>query len=417
MAWLILEPTSGSDASERASYLIAVALVFVGAFGTGLGLWWAGREFYYRSGAGRRVAVSFSHHRLDPLDFAYARRALEREIEDSRRPRISVRRLPPELVDKDSKRERFLKRYKIDHELRVLVSPVGKSGARYRLDWESGNMQAVDVRLKDAIGQLMDMLGAQSVKARSITELLEQQSRIVYEILLVGLGMTAFVKGNFEEASSFLSSLDDCLGEKWNETHHIRFDVRWTDHLCRTSLAAFPGNDPPGPERLEQLRAITQSTVDRYGRQFPICLAAHSRILFYLGDLDGALAATEAGLSRIERGRPLLLLNRAVLHLFLSNWKKSATAFEEFFATKEINRFNWDDLVGFAECARDHKYDAAVYLLALYWRIKNREGMPIGLYEDADKWVQTDKSKGHLRSILHKAPRLAPKPDDKRGAK
>jgi hypothetical protein len=396
--------------------VLVVLLLFVLLFIS----WWLVRECYWRSGRDMKVAISFEGHRVPFDDLAATRREIA-SLAHSRdlKHRLSIRLFPPSMTKTTDDRSILKNKYHVSGVLLLTESPrtdnpsqthtsITLDGA-FRKEVSRDFMDAT----KDHLARIMGSVG----NSQSVDQLLRRRAEGIFEAILLILGLVSLTSVESDDASVFLYLLEKRLAQRFKEDEHPRLAVRWLDHLACLRASNYLGSNPPGEEGLIDAVQGCHVAIGRYGTQFPGAQAQLSRNLFFQSKLEEALDVIDGVIecNLKPKDKVVLVLNRAVLCLFLARWESSACDLSTLFAMPESGDLNWKELVGFADCAMEMGHSPAIFIQALYRRILGELDSKDPLHAEVIAWLDSDRSRRKLKHIYeHECKQITSKTNPQR---
>ncbi len=378
-------------------------------------IWFLGREVYWRTGGGRRVGICYDGYKVPLDDWAETRKelaALCASFPPEQRVRLKL--VPKTLIGTtDESWAKAEEKYRLPLILMVSKSP--------RLDDPAKTSFRVRFRAKFSAELRTDFIRAShehaavlcSTKPPSdLQEALKLQAESVFDLIIFFLAIIDYSRNQFVEAAVFLKRVDERAAAKQLPTAtHPRKAVRWLRCSCLVSPSGFPGDRPPDPDDLVSVTSLCQEAADTYGQEFPYLYNTLARDYFFMRDLDSAMHSSKMALTKPLSGihLPTAILNRAVLALLADNPKVAAASFAEFFQDRHLSRFDWNDLIKFADFAHDYGYRNAIYIRALYRKYAGKT-IPVDMSRRLSEWFNETNDRGDLSTFYWQGLKL---PDSK----
>lgn len=222
----------------------------------------------------------------------------------------------------------------------------------------------------------------------------------MFDLLLLHIGAIEFAQGRLQEAEVFIGRLNERVLKRHDVPKQTAADLVWLHCLCLLNRSHFAGGSPPSAEGLQAAILDGERAVKLYGDAVPILWNTLARDYFYLRQIPKALALTERALDKglVDFELATATLNKAVLLLMLDSYEESAAVFRSFLENPHINRFNWWDLMAFADHAAKCGHPQAIFMRALDRKLCRTE-LPRGMESQLVKWLSADQNRRHLQYI------------------
>lgn len=385
-------------------------------------VWISGRALYFRRGRGSRIGISYEGYRVSLDDWAYTRSKLTELFQDGTlRQRVSLRLLPWNLCSTDVKLRRIQKKLGFSLILRVSASPnIHNPDAQHlSMNFNAAFKAKLSREFVDATLQHALAVASRSEKVHGVSDALNMRSQSLFDFLLLMLGVMDVVDGQVRDASPFLRLLESRIASRFAHDQNPRKAIRWMDSRSLTKCSHYPGALPPGPEVLDDAIQNCEEAIDKYGDDFPDLMHMQARNMYFVGRLDEALKLARSAMENALDGheQATATLSMAFLHLVRSEFETAARHFSNFLSSGQVTKFSWDDLVGFADSARAFGHEHAVFIQALYRRIRGDIDFPPGLHLEVTDWLRADRSRSKLQLLYSNHVNQAEKPKPKKGGR
>jgi hypothetical protein len=166
--------------------------------------------------------------------------------------------------------------------------------------------------------------------------------------------------------------------------------------------STYPPENPPQESALESAIEQCDLAIAKFGHQFPALHNAQARNLFFALRLDEARIRTRAllasGITLPPTTRHTALLNVAVLSLLLDDFGSAEREFYTFNGETNVATFG-EQLVRFADFARDYGFESAVFLQVRY-RETLRLSVSADLQQEFARWVINRNVPASLHTIV-----------------
>jgi hypothetical protein len=377
--------------------IVAIVLPALGLLG-----WVVAREIYWRSGSGVRIGVSFEGYKVPPDDWVQVRREIRHLLENAHLSRrVKIRVFPGSMSATQPRWERTKRKYGLSSFFRCLRAPPLKAGdinISYNFSSEIGDcvdpqfMQVVDVHTRTILNHQRPL--------RDLRDLNQFQADTLFDVLLFHLGAAAFVASQMQEAGAYYGKLVERLEARRSVPPGTLVNIKWLHALSFVYDSAFPGDSPPAAEALISATERCEAAAKTYGSLFPTLHNKLARDLFYMRELERAVAHTElalnAGVAEVELANTLL--NRAVLFLLLDRYDESERCFADFLSSGFVASFDWNDLIRFADHAYQYGHRQALFIRALYRKL-NEITLDRALAKSIHDWFAVDPRRNSLQAL------------------
>lgn len=368
-------------------------------------IWFIARGIYWRSGGGRKIGLAFDGFRIPPDDWVEVRKELAGLFENPPlQTRVSLRIFPSTMIATEVRWKRTLQRYRLSNIFRMSAATLLGDDKKTKIDmhWTVNIGKVVSGEFLETVGRLAASISTNQRQIATHRDVLKFQAETAFDVLLYSLAVIEYANQQFEAADVFFRKLNQQLSRRTEFPHQVLLNIRWLHALCLIAASEFPGNSPPAAEELLKARELCEYAVAAYGHDFPFLRNVLARDLFYLRDIDAALEQANAALAvgLVEFELDSALLNHAVLLLFKDKYEESAESWRRLFVSPNLRRFNWQDLIRFADHAYQYGYPQAVFLRSLYRKLVKTD-QPQSLVRQLAAWFEADPNRRHLQYVFY----------------
>lgn len=357
-------------------------------------IWYLAREAYWRAGGGIRFGVAYDGYSVPWDDWTRTQQELKTLVADGHiQSRVYLKLVPSGAVDTDCRRREFETRTGIGIIIKVTESPLvaDKSKKGYQLEIHGRAKTKVDKSFLEAtLKHTAHLMLKNASIGNTLSDILKYRAKGLYQSALLMAASIEYTEKRFSAAAAIVEVLERSLSESCGPTDYPRKNIRWLHVSCLTDQSIFPGSDPPKGDELVDIIKSCSRALQLYQVEFPFILLRQARNLFYADELDKALEYTLLYQSSGGSDTPTARLHIAVLYLFLGRWKEANVPFEHIVSNGELNHFDLNDLIGFAEYASDIGHDAAVYLQVLYRYARGDKTIPHELQSQFQQWLNCE---------------------------
>ena len=390
-------------------------------FGLLFCLWLLFRLAYLRTGSGIKIAIAYDGHRVPMDDWIRTRRHFSDLLQQGQiSQEVSIRLVDPALANSDSRVDHLYKKYKFRAVVLASVSlkaaDPSKPSTSLKFTAKHG---AGGHEFHEATVRHLNAIALSRPPVVDVHDLIKRNAETLFESLLMLVGACALADNRLAEASGLLTALDTHIAARFKKSEFPRNAIRWWDCSARMRRGNFENTAIPSPDEIADALRYGAAAVERYLDEFPAVGNVQARHLFFAGQLDEALQLTERviALPMKPSERARANLNHAVLSLFKSNYRNCYESFQRLF-NDDLGMLPWEDLVNFADTAREMGQPGAVYLCGLY-RMVTKKQVPPELAVAVKAWLDEDASRKDLVKLYARAQRLgapqaaSPKPRTK----
>jgi hypothetical protein len=376
-------------------------------------LWWVARWVYWRAGGGRRVGIAYEGFRIPIDDWADTRKQLSLLCEGlEKEARVRLKLIPAWMTANEKRWERTQKKLNLPLIFRVIMEKEKSEERKKVIESKIGIQLSANfgVQITKEFKEVMhrnNQILFSHEKPEGARDALHLRADSLFNVLLYYVGLIDFTQLKFQSALRYFRTLENRISFKFKPEDAIRVELRSLLGQCLTLPSSFPADRPPEGEELLKVVSLSEEAAKLYGEEQPFVYGVHSRNLFYLKDLMGALAANEKAISlSAAKGHPKpvhaasFMLNRAVLNLFTGNEKVAAESFKAFFAENTVAFFNWRDLIKFADFSYEYGYTSADFMRALYRRALGKP-VPEDVQKRLTRWLGNKPARGVLAVVLN----------------
>lgn len=384
-------------------------------------IWFCLRAIYLRFGRRSKIGITYEGHRVPLDDWCYTRNKLYQLFKDGTlRKRVSLRLLPEKFCNSDLKRQNARDKYGYRLILKVVCSPNlnGIDIPTLSVSLDAINKEKLDKEFKDATNEHSLALINRTSKANNVQQALTMNANSLFDILLLNLGVLEAIDGQPDVGSECMRLLDSRIKDRFKIDEYPRKAIRWMDFRCLTTQSHYAGGSPPGPDSLNEAIDKCQIAIDSYLDEYPELYHIQARNLYFANRIDEALPLATKALETAGHpyAKAIATLSLAVLHLLRAEFTTATNFFRDFFELKQTSKFNWKDLIEFADCSRDFGYEHAVFIQALYRKIDG-SALDIQLENEVSDWLDADESRLQLLKIYKQQPRTSQQKNSKKKKK
>jgi hypothetical protein len=387
---------------------LSVAVPLGGLF---FGLWYIGREGYLRGGSGRRVGIHIHSVAVPPEHLALTLRGFESIAAETPRG-VTVRVVPAAAVQSVDASREFQEKYQFDALLHIRVSPATNDANRLVFNVALTNLSRSELQqdfAMESMKHLAQLASRQRKQPVSTMDLLQRKGESLFEVVLAAIAIISYTESEFDEAASLLSVLDRLIASRFKPDEKPRAAFRWLHYQCLIRPSSYSAASPhKTPEELDAAITKASEAIERFGTEFYEVYPLQARNLFFKNDLDAAVAAVER--VAVERCPPfvkaVVALDKALLHLILGHWENAARFYAEFLSMPAAEQIDWEELIRFADTAREMGHEPAIYAQCLYRKVFPKTVLDPSMDAALQQWLKADPSRNSLRTLYYRAPKF-----------
>lgn len=398
LLYFFFEPNTWQTKLLLATPAIALAL-----------LWFVYHLYYYQSGKGVRIGLSFCGYKVDYEDLQITRQQIANSIRDMQLGEDVHIKLCEYGIDNSGKLERIVDMHNLQYAFSIKISP-DKSDLnqlRYKIEMSWQRADTTDESWCEVIERHASaLLGRPFHGNVSLLDLAEYKAECIADAILLAIALSEIRQQRFQTASKFAQALDTRLAAFHAPTEYPRNFLRFVDIVALMAPSSVDVSTiATNPAIIEKATVHSAQAVEKYRLDDPRVILQHSRNLVLLGRIDEAfdlLRNCPPMPTSDSRSQLRLALARAVVNLLTANWLHAGKYYGDVMTHPDVKNLDLHDLVEFAKYiqARGH-IDEGKYMQIFYRRIRGDKNIDRALISEVMQWLNGDESRKPLRMPLN----------------
>lgn len=228
--------------------------------------WYAYRQWYYSSGRGIRVGVSFYGHKIDPEDLSATRHYFAQAFDDMHLHQDIHVKLCPYGMRTKSSVDAFQRRFKLDHLCSIEISAISNSKDRYQYKISHALANKQSAHWIKVVEEIADaILNRPSSTPNSMLDLIKYESGRIADSILLSVTLVEMERKNFGLASKFAYALDQQLSLDIPDSEYPRKFIRDIDMIALMSPSVIRVAElPSDPAVLQRAAQSGEIALSRY---------------------------------------------------------------------------------------------------------------------------------------------------------